>query len=93
LLAFWNLQNKWWKNRKSQASNYKQIQISKFMKEGEKMEIRLEEKKKREIDFEPIKLKHKVSIKRIEELRSEIVFSTISLLMIVNAGRADAACI
>jgi hypothetical protein len=29
------------------------------MKEGEKMEIRREEKKKREIDFEPIKLKIK----------------------------------
>ena len=42
------------------------------LKEGEKMEIRLEEKKKREIDFEPIKLKQKVSIKRIEELRSEL---------------------
>ena len=42
------------------------------LEEGAKMEIRLEEKKKREIDFEPIKLKHKVSIKRIEELRSEL---------------------
>ncbi len=42
------------------------------LKEGEKMKIRLEEKKKREIDFELIKLKHKVSIKRIEELRSEL---------------------
>lgn len=42
------------------------------LEEGEKMEIRLEEKKKREIDFEQIKLKHKVSIKRIEELRSEL---------------------
>ena len=42
------------------------------LEEGEKMEIRLEEKKKRDIDFEPIKLKHKVSIKRIEELRSEL---------------------
>jgi len=30
LMAFWNLHNKWWKNNKSQASNYKQIQISKF---------------------------------------------------------------
>ena len=42
------------------------------LKEGEKMEIIMEEKKKREIDFEPIKLKNKVSIKRIEELRSEL---------------------
>ena len=42
------------------------------LKKGEKMEIQLEEKKKREIDFEPIKRKHKVSIKRIEELRSEL---------------------
>ena len=33
-MAFWNLHNKWWKNNKSQASNRKQIQISKFKTKG-----------------------------------------------------------
>jgi len=32
------------------------------MKKGEQVKNRIEEKKKREIDFEPIKLKNKVSI-------------------------------
>ena len=42
------------------------------MEEGEKMKIRMEEEKRREIDFEPIKLKNKISIEKIEELRSEL---------------------
>lgn len=42
------------------------------MKEGEQVKIRIEEKKKREIDFEPIKLKNKVSIEKIEGLRGEL---------------------
>jgi len=42
------------------------------MKEGERVKIRIEEKKKSEIDFEPIKLKNKVSIEKIEELRGEL---------------------
>jgi len=35
----------------------------------------MEEKKRREIDFEPIKLKNKISVEKIEELRSEIWLS------------------
>jgi len=42
------------------------------LKEGEQLKIRMEEKKRREIDFAPIKLKNKVSIGKIEELRSEL---------------------
>jgi len=42
------------------------------LEEGEKMKIRMGEKKRREIDFEPIKLKNKISIEKIEELRSEL---------------------
>ncbi|MCK4476562.1 MAG: antitoxin family protein [Methanophagales archaeon] len=42
------------------------------MEEGEHVKIKMEEKKRREIDFEPIKLKNKISIKKIEELRSEL---------------------
>jgi hypothetical protein len=33
-MAFWILHNKWWKKHKSQVSNYKQIQISKFKTKG-----------------------------------------------------------
>ncbi len=42
------------------------------LKEGEHAKIRMEEKKKGEIDFEPIKLKNKISVEKIEELRSEL---------------------
>ena len=42
------------------------------LNEGEQLKIRMEEKKKREIDFAPIKLKNKVPIGKIEELRSEL---------------------
>ena len=42
------------------------------LEEGEHTKIRMEEKKRREIDFEPIKLKNKISIEKIEELRSEL---------------------
>jgi predicted DNA-binding antitoxin AbrB/MazE fold protein len=42
------------------------------LKEGEQLKIRMEEKRRREIDFAPIKLKNKVSIGKIEELRSEL---------------------
>ncbi len=40
--------------------------------EGEHVKIKLEEKKKRELDFEPIKLQNKISIKKIEDLRHEL---------------------
>jgi predicted DNA-binding antitoxin AbrB/MazE fold protein len=42
------------------------------LEEGEHVKIRMEEKKRRKIDFEPIKLKNRISIKKIEELRSEL---------------------
>jgi len=42
------------------------------LEEGEHVKIRMEEKKRRKIDFEPIKLKNKISIGKIEELRSEL---------------------
>jgi len=42
------------------------------MEEGKHVKIRMEGKKRREIDFEPIKLKNKLSIEKIEELRSEL---------------------
>jgi predicted DNA-binding antitoxin AbrB/MazE fold protein len=42
------------------------------LEEGEHVKIRTEEKKRRKIDFEPIKLKNRISIKKIEELRSEL---------------------
>ena len=45
------------------------------LKEREHVKIRMEEKKRREIDFEPIKLKNKISVEKIEELRSEIWLS------------------
>jgi len=45
------------------------------LKEREHVKIRMEEKKRREIDFEPIKLKNKISIEKIKELRSEIWLS------------------
>ena len=38
------------------------------LKEGEKVKIRIEKK----IDFEPIRLKKKVSIEKIKEIRSEL---------------------
>ena len=40
--------------------------------EGEHVKIKLEEKKKRELDFEPIKLQNKISIKKIEGFRKGI---------------------
>jgi len=45
------------------------------LKEREHVKIRMEEKKRREIDFESIKLKNKISVEKIEELRSEIWLS------------------
>ncbi|RLI89527.1 MAG: antitoxin [Archaeoglobales archaeon] len=38
------------------------------LREGEKVKIRIEKK----IDFEPIRLKKKVSIEKIKEIRSEL---------------------
>jgi len=35
------------------------------MEGGEHVKIKMEEKKRRKIDFEPIKLKNKISIKKI----------------------------
>ncbi|MBC8520801.1 MAG: antitoxin family protein [Methanomicrobia archaeon] len=38
------------------------------MEEGEHAKIRMEEKKRGEIDFEPIKLKNKISVEKISYL-------------------------
>ena len=35
------------------------------LEEGEHTKIRMDEKKRREIDFEPIKLRNKISVKKI----------------------------
>jgi len=41
------------------------------LQEGERARIRMEGEKRRRIDFEPVKLRNKISIEKIKELREE----------------------
>ena len=52
--------------------------------EGEHVKIKLEEKKRRELDFEPIKLQDKISIKKIIK-RKMILLNFVN--MIYSVGR------